>query len=194
MGQKIDLHDKRFGRLLVIAEAGKTSYGHSRWKCICDCGQEKFADTVHLRTGKTKSCGCLRAEMIGLRARTVNRIHGHTVGGRRSPEYRSWMSAKERCNNPHNIGYADYGGRGIQFQLDSFERFYTELGPRPDGMTLDRIDPNGHYTFGNVKWSTRKEQRANQRPRKRIEQFATETLVSELAKRSLRVERIFQHV
>ena len=90
--------------------------------------------------------------------------HGGCVGGK-SPEYLAYMRAKKRCTNPKSDKYAYYGGRGIQFKFESFIEWFAELGKRPTpGHTPDRIDPNGHYEKGNVKWSTRSEQMLNRRP------------------------------
>lgn len=82
--------------------------------------------------------------------------------------YDSWRAARKRCNSSYHHNYADYGGRGIEVceRWNSYDKFFEDVGPRPDGMTLDRIDPNGNYEPSNCKWSTHKEQRANQRPRK----------------------------
>jgi hypothetical protein len=78
-------------------------------------------------------------------------------------EYSSFCNAKKRCNNPKEIGYANYGGRGIKFLFTSFEEFYAELGPRPTGTSVDRIDVNDHYRPGNVRWATKQEQINNRR-------------------------------
>ena len=89
--------------------------------------------------------------------------HGHRGGGKRTPEYGSYRNAKERCNNPHNDAYPRYGGRGIKFLFTSFEQFYAEIGPRPKGLTLDRINNDGNYEPGNVQWATYLEQATNKR-------------------------------
>lgn len=91
--------------------------------------------------------------------------HGHTSGSGKSPTYYSWLNMRQRCERPDNDNFEWYGGRGITVhpRYQKFSNFLADLGPRPDGCTLDRIDPNGNYEPGNVKWSTPKEQRRNQR-------------------------------
>jgi len=116
-----------------------------------------------LTSGNTESCGCLNVEQITARST----IHGHKRVGKETPEYRSYRAAKSRCTNPHDKHYADYGGRGIRFELPPFIEFYSALGPRPPQCSLDRFpDNNGHYKLGNVRWATWKEQAANSRPKK----------------------------
>ena len=92
--------------------------------------------------------------------RKLSLSHGMTG----TPEYRAWSSAFTRCENPRCANYKLYGGRGIKARI-SFPVFYAELGPRPPGMTLDRIDNDGDYASGNLRWATPKQQRANQRLR-----------------------------
>jgi len=85
--------------------------------------------------------------------------HGHTRNGRRSPEYLSWDAAKQRCTNKRDKDYASYGGRGIQFRFISFDQFFVTLGRRPTKLhQLDRIDNDGHYEPGNVRWATPSQQ------------------------------------
>jgi hypothetical protein len=87
------------------------------------------------------------------------RTHGMTG----TSEYRTFKSAKARCTNPNSSSWKNYGARGIEFRFTSFETFFAELGPRPKGLTLDRINNDGHYEPGNVRWATRSEQMYNQR-------------------------------
>jgi hypothetical protein len=89
--------------------------------------------------------------------------HGCASGGSITTELRSYYHARERCNNPNVKNWADYGGRGIKFLFTSFEQFVLELGKKPKGKTLDRIDNDGDYEPGNVRWATWEQQRANQR-------------------------------
>lgn len=98
----------------------------------------------HLFAGNVKSCGCLRNRQGGLSQRD----------GKSSPEWNSYHGAKVRCSNPRQLRWKDYGGRGIEFKFQSFKEFYDELGPRPSGHSLDRIDVNGHYEKGNVRWAS----------------------------------------
>lgn len=149
----LPLSGQRFGRLVA-----QHFVKYKGWLCRCDCGVEKHVRTGTLRQGTTKSCGCIQNE-IGHRIRLT---HGRCY----SPEYRSWDSARQRCTNPNNKRFRDYGGRGIQMHrpwIESFEAFFGYLGPRPSGHTLDRIDVNGHYEPGNVRWATKTEQYGNQR-------------------------------
>lgn len=95
------------------------------------------------------------------------RKHGQLIGGKRPPEYAAYADAKSRCFNCADESYPDYGGRGIKFLFTNFIQFFEELGLRPSANhSLDRIDTNGHYAPGNVRWATEEEQHANQRIRK----------------------------
>lgn len=130
---------KKYGRLTYlreIPEDKKPQQGHF----LCDCGNTKILRLSRVKTGDVKSCGCLQREA----ASKANKKHGMT--GTR--EYRSWDSMMQRCNNPKNDRYADYGGRGIHVcqEWHDFTNFYADMGDRPDGATLDRIDNELGYS------------------------------------------------
>ena len=94
--------------------------------------------------------------------------HGHAGRGKETPEYRAYRNAKCRCGNPNTHNHHNYGGRGIKFLFTSFEQFYAEIGPRPCGLTLDRIHNEGHYKPGNVRWATRSQQNRNRHRWKKL--------------------------
>jgi hypothetical protein len=148
-----DLRNKRFGRVLVI-DIGPGRGVERHWKCRCDCGREWSVGHGQLLRGKIRSCGCITKERLT--------THGMTD----SKEYMAYMGARGRCVNANDSGYPDYGGRGIEFRFDTFEDFFSHVGPRPAGdFSLDRIDPDGHYERGNVRWAPRTVQQTNKRPR-----------------------------
>lgn len=152
---------QRFGRLVAIKDVTAPS-GRTRWSFLCDCGTETHACVTDVASGHTTSCGC----RIFLKS-TIQ--HGETVG-RITPEYVLWKNMKARCYNPNNEKYADYGGRGIYVcddWLNSFDAFLAHIGRRPNAkMSIDRIDNDGPYAPGNVRWATPLQQRHNRRPLK----------------------------
>lgn len=154
---KIDLTGLRVGRLLVISYS-ESNDGRKAWVCHCDCGTKVDIRGVNLRSGKTKSCGCFKADRM---AEGLGKKHGMHL----TRTYKTWHSMLERCRNPSATSYKDYGGRGITVCREwyQFERFYSDMGERPDGMTLDRIENSRGYEPGNCKWSTPSEQQNNRR-------------------------------
>jgi len=153
----LDLSGQRFGRLVVLEFVGEF-VNRYLWLCRCDCGKMKQIRGNSLRRGRTVSCGCYRIE----RTRGANVIHGHRQY-KQSRTYRSYISAKRRCTVPKSDSYKWYGAKGVEFRFTSFQQFLDELGERPEGKTLDRKDPFGHYEPGNVRWATALEQRKNMR-------------------------------
>jgi len=158
-----DISGMRFGRLVVQSRAGsaKTHNGTvALWLCLCDCGTSKVIRGISLRQGSTTSCGCYNRELTTKRLVARNTTHHLST----SPEYHAYYHARRRCTSPKDIGWKDYGGRGIQFLIPSFEEFYAKLGPRPSRKhSLDRIDNEKHYTLDNIRWATKEEQMKNRR-------------------------------
>ena len=156
-----DLTGQKFNRWLV-----KNHVPNKGWLCLCDCGKERIVNGTNLRKSISKSCGCFQIEA----ARRRRLKHGHTSGGNWSSEYRIWTLMKDRCFNPRSHAFHNYGGRGITVCLEwktNFESFFDHIGPRPStNYTLDRINNDGNYEPGNVRWATRSQQAFNRRPKK----------------------------
>jgi hypothetical protein len=155
---RIEMTGERFGRLTVVKCVGRQAERRLAWLCKCDCGSEKEVSGKNLRRGLTRSCGCLHRE----RAAQINASHGKTNSG----SYRSYRSMLSRCYNENQDCYSKYGAVGVavcERWRDSFENFYADMGDRPDGMTLDRKNPFGHYEPTNCRWSTHGEQAINRR-------------------------------
>jgi hypothetical protein len=162
------LHHQIFGRLLVIRRAprGNRKSRGQHWLCNCICGNSCIVRQDGLKSGNAKSCGCLQREAI-TRTGLARATHGHDRVGKRTRIYRIFSSMQQRCENPNNKSWKNYGARGIKFCFKSFEQFLeivNALGPKPTPKhTFDRINNEGHYEAGNLRWATPKEQANNRR-------------------------------
>ncbi len=157
----VDLTGRRFGRLIVIRRVNNGKSKNRRWLCLCDCGNEKIIYGSSLPSGRTKSCGCLQKELV--RKRFTK--HGHSKNKLRT--YNIWKSMNQRCVNPRNKEYHNYGGRGIrvcQRWKQSFAHFLEDIGDPPtDRHQIDRIDNDQGYCQNNCRWVTPKQQQRHRR-------------------------------
>lgn len=180
----VDLTGIRFGRLLVLSRSGSDKQRHSKWKCSCDCGAAHVVGRRELIRGTTRSCGCFKRESTSLRRRGPNygklsaprmlRLGG--LSAVHPDEYQCLRDAIKRCHRENAQAYANYGARGIavcdrwRFGEDGktgLQCFIEDMGPRPDGLTLDRIDNDGNYEPSNCRWATWLTQMGNTRRSRR---------------------------
>ena len=182
---KLDLTGHRYGNLLVIKES-HTNKKIVYWKCVCDCGKETIVQRNHLRSGHTKSCGCLWVKNL----KEMHITHGANVGGEVKPEYLAWCHMKSRCTNPNVERYPEYGGRGIKvcerwLGENGFANFYSDLGDKPTpNHSLDRYpDVNGDYEPANVRWGTDEQQSRNKRNNHFYEYMGERMIAVDWAKR-----------
>lgn len=166
----------RQGRLLILEESNSAITIRGKpvksLFCRCDCGVEKWISRFCVIYNKQQSCGCLRIEVVSDMMRRKNTKHNQAHTSCQSATYRSWSAMKTRCYNKNSRDYGGWGARGIivcDRWKKSFLDFYEDMGARPDGMTLDRIDPNGNYEPSNCRWATPKTQINNRRDTRIVE-------------------------
>lgn len=179
----INMIGMKVGKLTVIDEAetvvrdGSTT---KRWYCECECGGSTIATTSDLRSGHTRSCGCYKRQRTG----DATRIHGM----RHTKIYHTWLDIKNRCHNYRNKSYKNYGARGIAVcdeWRNSFISFYQYVSTLPnfgvDGYSIDRIDNDGNYEPGNVRWASARTQSMNKRNTIHVSVLGKTTTILDLA-------------
>lgn len=156
---KIDLLGNKFGRLTPMYSYYNQTAQKTYWFCNCDCGNTTRVGSWDLRNRIVVSCGCYMRE--------IKTTHGNSKIGVITPEYRAWANMKDRCDNPNNKSYKDYGGIGVTYceRWAKFENFISDVGLRPSHRhSLDRYpNPDGNYEPINFRWATQKQQNRNKR-------------------------------
>lgn len=164
--RRVDYIGRRFSRLTVVAVGARPR----TLSCVCDCGHLREVYVYNLTAGASRSCGCLQRERSSVSCRERSTVHGHAARDK-SPEYIAWRAMISRCENPRHRSFAAYGGRGIRVcsrWRASFSRFLEDVGRKPKGRTLGRVDNNGNYEKSNVRWETSREQQRNRRSNLRL--------------------------
>lgn len=173
---KVDYSGRRYGRLIVSSYSHSDNRSRSHWNTLCDCGKTKVVAGYNLGT-RVNSCGCLQKE---------NQSNGSITHGRRhSSEYNAWASMKQRCSNPNATFFDRYGGRGIRVceRWIDFSAFFEDMGERPKGATIERINNNDGYYKENCRWATKTEQARNRCSSRMFEYKGEQITLAELAEK-----------
>lgn len=175
MPAKKDLTGQRFGKLIATRDVGN-QHGSRAWECMCDCGRTHVATASNLGFGSVRSCGCTHL--------TPKPKHGHARAGAESKTYMVWKQMVQRCTNPANANYHNYGGRGISICVTwlDFVNFLADMGEAPEGRTIERIDNDDGYNKQNCRWATWQEQASNKRNSRHITVFGETKTMSEWAR------------
>lgn len=157
---KLNLVNQRFGRWLVLSQSGKTKHGNLMWECKCECGTIAKLAGGSLRSGLSVSCGCYKIEQ------TVKYQTKHGLS--KSPLYSCWTGLVDRCTNPKNKKYADYGQRGIRVCNEWFQDFmvfyrWAIANDWQTGLQIDRSNNDGNYEPNNCRFVSNRENSLNQR-------------------------------
>lgn len=186
----IDITGKQFGWLTVLDHAGSdirpSGKHYALWRCKCTCGQEVLVHGQKLRQGRRKACG-INGHLF--RAASLRKLH--------PAEYRTFEGIYKRCSAKSGKHYRNYSSRNIKIckRWHSFRNFLADMGPRPEGLTIERIDNDGDYEPGNCRWATTAEQNRNKRQSVFIEYQGERMLLMDLcAKLGLRRENIYQRL
>jgi hypothetical protein len=166
---------QKYGRLTIVEIVGKNAKWQKLVRCVCECGSDGVFRLDHVKSGRSKSCGCLNREATAAR----NARHGGCRRSGRQPEFSVWIGMRDRCFNPRCESYPRYGARGITVcdkWRTSYGAFIKDVGRRPSkAHALERINNNGNYEPGNVKWATRVEQ-CNNRSTNRLVEMGGRTM------------------
>ena len=178
----------KYGKLTFIKENGKSKDNHILWECLCECNKKYIGYASRIRTGKITQCTfCSNKQMA-----EKNKTHGM----KGSLEYSSWGAMKDRCLNKQSKDYKKYGGRGINIfkeWIDSFESFFTYMGKKEYGQSIDRIDNSKGYIPGNVRWANNSQQQRNKNNSLWVDWNGKRTHINDIAK-ELNISRGAAHL
>lgn len=196
--KRIELKNITVPCMRFIRDVKLTKNGHRMAEFECECGTVVVRPKSQVINGWTKSCGCRKAITSSINGKR-NKKHGHAVPGKRTGAYRSWESMKSRCLNPNDPSYGKYGGSGITVcdRWLSFGSFLNDMGDRPDGHSIDRIDGRKGYFKDNCRWATSSQQQGNKLMRVSVVLNGKQELLTDLSRRygksyQLLYDRIFR--